>query len=485
MVALSAATLGELPRAIARPAYDRRKVVAGIAHLSVGNFHRAHQAAYVESCLADPGHAGWGICGIGVLDGEGERAKALGFRRQDGLYGLSLFPARAEPSSRVIGAMVDYLHAPDDPAAVVARLADPTIRIVSMTITEGGYNLDEATGRFRLDAPGVVHDLANPQAPKTVFGLVASALERRRAEGRPAFTVLSCDNLRHNGEAIREAVLAFAGARDAGLAGWIERNVTFPNGMVDRITPAVGPADAARLNRLTGFEDRVPVFAEDFAQWVLEDRFCSGRPALETAGVQFTDDVAGYEQVKLRMLNASHSMLAYPGLLGGYGVVHEAMADPRLHGLLRAFLDRDVIPLLTPPAGMSLAGYRDKVLERFSNPAINDQLARIAADGATKIPVFLADTIGACLRSGGDHRRLAFLLAAFTRHLEGTPQEPRLTPADLASVHDADPTAPLRLSTFDGLGLADAPAFVSSYVGFRRRIADGAGLNTLAELACG
>lgn len=490
MVALNEATLANLPERIERPSYDRRAITPGIAHFSVGNFHRAHQAVYLDRCLALPGQEGWGICGIGIVDSEPERAKAGSFARQDGLYTLSRFPPRGEPASTVIGSIVEYLFAPADPAAVLTRLGDPAIRIVSMTITEGGYNIDETTGRFRLDVPDVAHDLANPEAPRTVFGFITAALARRRAHGVPPFTVLSCDNLRHNGDVVRHAVLSFAGARDPGLAGWIDANVTFPNCMVDRITPAVTPGDVRRLNDLTGVDDEMPVFAEDFIQWVVEDRFCDDRPRLEAAGVQFTGDVRAYEQIKLRMLNASHIMLSYPGLLGGYRLVHEAMADRRILGMLRAFLDRDVIPLLDPPSGMELGRYRDSVFERFSNPAIHDQLLRLTSDSGSKIPVFLGDTIRACLDRGSDHRRLAFVLAAFTRYLAGVddkgvgfvPQEPHLTAADLALVNDPDPAAPLRIKALQGLGLEASRAFVGSFTRYRAMISRKGTLGTLEAL---
>jgi mannitol-1-phosphate/altronate dehydrogenase len=489
MVALRAASLADLPERVRRPGYDRSRVQAGIAHLGVGNFHRAHQAVYLDRCLALPGQGGWGICGVGVIDSAAERAKAEALTRQDGLYTLTLFPPQAEPTSHVVGSIVEYLFAPADPAAVLAKLADPKVRIVSMTITEGGYNIDETTGEFQLDAPDVAHDLAHPHTPRTVFGFLAAALARRRAAGLQPFTVLSCDNLRHNGDVARQAVLAFAAAQGPALAEWIAANVTFPNGMVDGITPAVTPADIARLNALTGIEDEAPVFAEGFVQWVLEDRFGAGRPALEQVGVQFTSDVDAFEQVKLRILNASHSVLAYPGLLGGYRLVHEAMADPRILRYLRTFLDRDVIPLLTAPPGMTLEGYRDLVLTRFSNPAIHDQLIRITSDGASKIPVFLGDTIRACLERGAGHERLAFLLAAFARYLRGAddsgrrfePQEPHLGAEDRALAAAADPVAVLRISAFKGLGLERSPAFIASFERCSARIAEQGTLATLAQ----
>lgn len=487
---LRATSLASLPERIRRPAYDRNRVKAGIVHFSVGNFHRAHQAVYLDRCLALPGHEGWGICGVGLIDNQAERAKARALADQDGLYTLTLFPARGEPSTSVVGALVDYLFAPVDPAAVLVRLRDPTIRIVSLTITEGGYNLDEASGEFRLDAPDIMRDLVHPEAPRTAFGFIVSALAHRRADGSGPFTVLSCDNLRHNGDVLRKGVLAFAAARDSTLADWIAANATFPNCMVDRITPAITSADEAGLNARTGIADRVPVFAEDFIQWVVEDRFCAGRPALEQVGVQFTDDVAAYEQVKLRMLNATHSMLSYPGLLAGYRLVHEAVADPCILAYLRAFLDRDVIPLLNAPPGMALAAYRDHVLERFANPAVADQLLRITSDGATKIPVFLGATLQSLLAGGGDHRRLAFLLAAFVRYLAGVddrgaafaPHEPHLTAADRALASDPDLGAGVRISTFKGMELERSRGFVDSVARYRAHIAEQGTLATLAAI---
>ena len=360
-----------------------------------------------------------------------------------------------------------------------------------MTITEGGYNFDEGTGQFRLDTPDVAHDLTNPSNPHSVFGLIVAALARRRDSGRAPFTVLSCDNLRHNGEVARRAVLAFAEARDPALARWIDTNVTFPSCMVDRITPAVTAADVQRLNDLTGVEDAVPVFGEDFIQWVVEDRFCAGRPDLEAAGVQLTNDVGAYEQIKLRMLNSSHIMMSYPGQLGGYRFVHEAMADPRIPALLRTFLDRDVIPMLEAPPGMTFESYRDTVIERFANPAINDQLSRLTSDSGSKIPAFLFDTIRASLDPARDHRRLAFMLAAFARYLGGVddkgrafvPLEPHLTAEDLALAHDFDPLAPLRISTLKPLALDRSGPFAESFARFRKMIADKGVLELLAAVS--
>ncbi len=476
------ATLSSLPASVQRPAYDRSAVTAGIAHLSVGNFHRAHQAVYIDKVLALPGQQAWGILGIGLMDVESERAKAAALQGQKGLYTLVAYPPEGTPEVAVIGSIVEYLHAPADPEAVLRRLADPAIRIVTLTVTEGGYNIDE-TGRFKLDDPAVAADLAGGP-PATAFGVMTEALRRRRDAGTPPFTVLSCDNLRHNGGVVKTALLSFARAKDPALAAWIEAEVTFPSCMVDRITPAVGPADRARLNAETGIDDAAPIFAEDFIQWVVEDRFCNGRPALEKVGVEFTDAVDAYEQVKLRMLNASHSMMTFPGILLGHRIVHLAMKDPSVDALLDQFLSRDAGPLLDAPPSMSVGQYKDMLLSRYRNPAIGDQLLRIASDGASKLPQFIQDTARAVVERGGDHRRIAFLLACFTEYLRGVDDkgesfpvvEPMVSAADMALAQEPDLGRGLGLGAFKGWGVQENAAFVADYAAYRASIrATGAG----------
>ena len=485
---IDSTNLSAVPSGIAKPSYDRSKVKAGIAHLSVGNFHRAHQAVYLDHCLALGGQDEWGILGIGLMDVESERAKAKALQGQKGLYSLTDYPPEGQPSISIIGSIVEYLHAPDDSEAVLKRLSDPAIKIVTLTVTEGGYNTDEK-GRFKLEEPAVARDLKS-DAPSTSFGYMTEALRRRRDAGVTPFTVLSCDNLRHNGHVVKTALLAFAQAKDPTLAEWIEANVAFPSCMVDRITPAVSPADAARLNTASGLEDAAPIFAEDFIQWVIEDNFCNGRPALEKVGVQFTGDVDPYEQVKLRMLNASHSMLAFPGILIGHRIVHLAMKDPNVSELLDQFLSEDAGPLLNAPPGMSTGDYGEMLLKRYRNPAIGDQLLRIASDGASKLPVFVQDTAKTLIKGGQDHRRIAFLLASFTEYLKGKDDkgesfpvvEPNVTEADFALVKDSDPKKGLGLSVFKGWGLEGSPAFADDFARYRESIQrDGAGA-TLADL---
>lgn len=470
--------LESLPAGISAPGYDPSAIRTGIVHFGVGNFFRAHEAFYVDRCLGLPGQQGWGIAGVGLTGGARSERKAETFRAQDCLYSLTEAAPDGARAVRVIGALRAYLLAPSDPHAVLDLLADPAIRIVSMTITEGGYNIDETTGRFRLDTPAVQADLAGDAPPATIFGFVVEALARRRAAGAGPFTVLSCDNLRHNGDVARTAFLGYARARDAGLAEWIERHVTFPNAMVDRITPSVDAAIAAELNATSGLDDALPLVAEDFTQWVVEDAFCAGRPALEQAGVQFVDDVTGYEQVKVRMLNASHILLAFPGILLGYRHVDEALRDPDLERFVNAYLERDVIPRLTAPEGLDPQEYRRSVLSRFSNPAMADQLLRVGGDGSSKVQVYWTETVRRTLADGGDLSRIAFGMAAYLEMLRGkdesgaayTPFEPTLDPARIALAGADDLAAGLALPAFDGWRDVQTPALTQAIVAARHAI---------------
>ncbi|WP_429557371.1 mannitol dehydrogenase family protein [Paraburkholderia youngii] len=276
---------------MAVPAYDRNRLTAGIAHIGVGNFHRVHQALYVDRCLHLPGHEAWAICGIGLGSSTSALAKVRALHAQDCLYTVTEFDSDGSASTRVIGAMIDYLHASADPEAVLRELAGPAIRIVSLTITEGGYNFDEATGEFKFHEPDVAHDLAGAP-PRTAFGFIVEALRRRREANVPAFTVMSCDNLRQSGNTVRRAVLSFAQAVDPGLADWIADNATFPNGMVDRIAPQVTPEVRAKVAIMSGIDDATPVVEETFTQWVIEDRFSNGRPAFDAVGVEVKSDVS-------------------------------------------------------------------------------------------------------------------------------------------------------------------------------------------------
>ncbi|ATJ91287.1 NADH-ubiquinone oxidoreductase subunit 6 [Acetobacter senegalensis] len=488
MTPLSNATLKQLPPQVLTPAYDRQKTTPGIAHLAVGNFHRAHQAMYVDRVLARPGQQDWAIVGIGLRDNERETRRAAIMAEQNGLYTLTEFATDGGHTTRVLGAITEYVQAAKDRAGAIRRLADPAIKIVSLTITEGGYYVD-ADGRFMLDDPAIAADLKR-NVPETAFGLVTEALRLRRDSGVGPFTVLTCDNLRDNGVVARTAFCSYAKARDAALGEWVAENVTFPSTMVDRITPSVSSADVTRLDELSGVADKMPLFAEDFTQWVVEDNFCAGRPELEAVGVEFTNDVGPYEQVKLRMLNASHSMLALPGLLMDYQTVPDAMGDTSLVTLLEQFLAQDASPFITPPKGVSLEGYAHQVLHRFRNPAVGDQLLRIASDSASKLPVFLTDTVKGVLGANKDHRRLAFGVACFLEYLRGeteshksyTLSEPGLPDAAKALALEDDLAAGLRMPVFAGWGLDAYPAFTKDVVALRTSMREHGVRHTLKNL---
>ncbi|WP_313477163.1 mannitol dehydrogenase family protein [Stutzerimonas kunmingensis] len=415
---LNEANLPQLPGPIARPDYRLAEVTTGIAHIGVGGFHRAHQAAYTDALMNTGEGLEWGICGIGTR--AEERAMRDALTAQDYLYTLVELDDRPDTEVRVIGSIRDMLLVGEDGSeAVVARLADPAIRIVSLTITEGGYCMDDSTGEFNAKLPHIQHDLENPRTPISVFGLLCAALAKRRGQGLPAFTVMSCDNLPHNGDVTRKATLAFAGLVDADLAGWIERNVSFPNAMVDRITPMTSAAHRQDLERQHGLDDAWPVVCEPFVQWVLEDRFVAGRPAWEKVGVQFTDDVSPYEEMKIKLLNGSHLALTYLGFLRGYRFVHETMADPLFVEYIRRYMDEDVTPQLAPVPGIDLARYKQTLIERFSNRAIADQLERVCSDGSSKFPKFTVPTIDRLIADNAALDRAALVVAAWALYLRG------------------------------------------------------------------
>ncbi len=391
MTVVTAATLSQLGAGVSVPRYDRREVSTGIVHIGVGNFHRSHQAMYLDTLMNSGVALDWGICGIGLQPSNRRIRDVLA--AQDGLYTLVLRHGDGIWDARVIGSITGFLFAPDDPEAAIEKIAAPATRIVSLTITEGGYNLDDVTGEFKGSDESVVADLRPGAVPRTVFGIVTEALVRRRERGIPAFTILSCDNIPGNGHVSQRAFTAFARLRDPGLAGWMARHVRFPNCMVDRITPVTTDADRAELSRRFGVDDQWPVLCEPFTQWVLEDDFADGLLLLEDAGVQIVPDVEPYELMKLRLLNASHQALCYPGRLVGYRLVHEVTGDPLFAGFLLDYMTQEAIPTLRPVPGIDLGQYAHQLIERFSNPEVGDTLARLATDGSDRMPKFLLPVI--------------------------------------------------------------------------------------------
>ena len=418
MTTLKASTLPQVGERIPVPGYDRGALTTGIVHFGVGAFHRAHQAMYLDRMLNAGQALDWAIAGVGLLPGD--RAIASALTAQDGLYTLIEKPPAGDWNPRVIGSIVEVLFGPDDPEAVLARLTDERTRIVSLTVTEGGYNISDVTGEFDESNPAVRADAAPGAVPGTWFGYVVEALARRRAAGTPPFTVMSCDNVQGNGAVTRKALVAFARLRDPELADWVDGAVTFPNSMVDRITPATTDADRDAVTERYGVEDAAPVLCEDFEQWVLEDSFPSGRPTLEAAGVQVVSDVEPYELMKLRLLNAGHQALGYSAYLSGYRLVHEAAQDPLFAGFLLDYMRTEGIPSLHPVPGVDLTAYTDKLIERFSNAQVRDTLARLCAFSSDRIPKWLVPVVNHNLRTGGPITRSAATIACWARYAEGT-----------------------------------------------------------------
>jgi mannitol 2-dehydrogenase len=421
MTPLNATTLSSLGDAVSVPGYDRTALRAGIVHVGVGGFHRAHQAMYLDRLMNQGKALDWAICGVGVLPADRRMKDAL--RAQDCLYTLVLKHPDGTLEPQVIGSIVDYLLAPDDPDAVVEKMADEATRIVSLTVTEGGYNFNAVTGEFEATNPDVAADLQPGATPRTTFGLIIEALARRRERGLAPFTVLSCDNIQGNGDAARRSFSSFARLRDPELGEWVTRNVAFPNCMVDRITPVTTDDDRAEIARRFGVEDQWPVVCEPFTQWVLEDRFGLGRPPLEDAGVQLVDDVEPYELMKLRLLNASHQALCYFGYLAGYRLVHEVCQDPLFANFLLTYMDREATPTLAPVPGIDLEQYKPNLIARFSNGYVRDTVARLCAESSDRIPKWLLPVIRHNLAHGGEITRSAAVVASWARYAEGVDEQ--------------------------------------------------------------
>ncbi|KDN16446.1 mannitol dehydrogenase family protein [Amycolatopsis rifamycinica] len=425
---LSDRTLPRHAPQVAAPTYDRSRVRTGIVHFGVGGFHRAHQAWYLDRLMNRGQALEWGVCGAGVLPADRRMRDVLS--AQDGLYTLVVKHPDGTREPRIIGSLVEYRYAPDDPEAVVEKLAHPSTRIVSLTITEGGYNLDGSTGRFDEDNAAVRADLVPGAAPGTVFGLVTEALARRHSRGVPPFTVMSCDNIPGNGNVARQAFGAFAALRDPELGEWVGREVRFPNSMVDRITPVTTDDDRAEVARRYGIDDRWPVVCEPFSQWVLEDSFGCGRPAWEEVGVQLVGDVGPYELMKLRLLNAGHQALCYFGYLAGYRFVDDVCREPVFAGFLLRFMEREAAPTLRPVPGVDLGRYERQLIERFANPHVRDTLARLCADTSDRIPKFVLPIVRDNLATGGEVGRAAAVVAAWARYADGVDEQGEPIPVE-------------------------------------------------------
>lgn len=402
---LSEATLGRLPQGVTAPGFDRAKVSAGIVHLGVGAFHRCHQAVYVDDCLG-AGETGWGIVGASLRSTDTRDA----LQPQDGLYTVAIRSGEGE-QLRVVGSILSMLVAPENPSALLDALANPNVRIVTLTVTEKAY-LRAADGGLDAKHPDIVHDLANPAAPKTVHGFLIEALARRKAAGTAPFTLLCCDNLPANGVTLKRVLLDFARLRDADLARHLDNDVSFPSSMVDRIVPATTDADRGRIADELVMSDAWPVMTEPFSQWVVEDQFPSGRPDWERFGVTMVKDVTPFEDMKLRLLNGSHSSIAYLGLLLGHATVDASFADPQIRRFVEG-LWREAIPTLPKDSGLDPQDYIQRLAERFANPALAHQTKQIANDGSQKLPQRIVASALSRLHAGSKADYLSLTLAAW------------------------------------------------------------------------
>jgi mannitol 2-dehydrogenase len=473
---------------LAVPSYDRSAASVGIVHFGFGNFHRSHEAMYIDRLMQHGSGLEWGICGVGVMPRDGAMRDVMA--SQDCLFTLVERHADGSVEPRVIGSVIEYLFAPDDPEAVFGRLVDPAVRIVSLTVTEGGYLKNPATGEFDASDEAVVHDLRNPASPRTVFAYIVEGLRRRRAAGIPPFTVLSCDNLQGNGDVALQSVSEFARLVDEGLADWIRSEVPFPNCMVDRITPATTEDDRGVLAQEFGLDDRWPVPAEPFTQWIVEDRFPLGRPALETVGVQFVEDVRPYELMKLRLLNASHQALAYFGAPLGYVLVDETMRDDRIREYLQRYMSDEAAPTLGDLPGIDLDAYMATLIERFANPGVKDTLVRLATDGSNRMATFTLPAVRENLAAGRPVRLGAAMCAAWAEYwaligrgqISGSevPQDVHASALAAAALDD-DQAAFIEQRTLWG-DLADDTRFREAFLEARRSLEERGVHETLDAL---
>ena len=459
---LSARSLSALPASVICPTYDRDHAAIGIVHLGVGAFHRAHQAAIIEECLAR-GEKGWAIAGASLRSAETRDALAP----QDNLYTLSVRSAAGE-ALRIIGAIRESHVGPENPAALLARMAARDTKIVSLTVTEKGYCHDPATGTLNEAHPDILHDLSHPDQPRSAIGYLAKALRLRRKAGLQPFTILCCDNLPANGRTVKRVIDRFATLLDKDFGHWVAGEVACPASMVDRIVPATTDEDRARISAALGQEDRWPVVTEPFLQWVVEDVFPAGRPDFALSGVEMVSDVTPFEHMKLRLLNGSHSTIAYLGYLAGYETVAETIGDPAFARLIRAMMDEEITPTLHMPPGTDLTGYKDALIERFRNPALRHRTWQIAMDGSQKLPQRLLGTIRDRLAFGAPITRLALGVAGWMRYVSGTdekgapidlrdPMAARLSDIAKAAGPDANRLAPALMAVTEIFG-TDLPA---------------------------
>ena len=473
-IQLCNATLSDLPEGVLRPDYDRAALTPGIVHIGLGNFHRGHQAWYLHRLMQQGKALDWAIIGAGVRPfDEAQRQKLAA---QDYLTTL----IELDPSGRsaeVVGSMIGYVPVEEGHGPLIAQMLDPAIRIVGLTVTEGGYYLDPATKRFDPGHPDIQHDISHLRAPRTAFGAIVSALRQRREAGTGPFTCQSCDNLPGNGTIMAEVIVTLARLADPDLGDWIEANVSFPNSMVDCIVPATGPRELALVEEL-GIDDKVPVTHENFRQWVIEDRFCAGRPPWDEVGATITDEVHDYEAMKLRILNGGHQIIAAPAEILSIDTIEQTMANPLIKGLFRKAALEEIAPHIHAVPGMTPQAYVDLIDRRFSNPAIVDTVRRVAFDGSNRHTGAVVPVIHEAVKAGTPVRCLALSQALWARMCEGTREDGSvIEPNDpvwgnlqaAARAAKADPQAWLEQRHFYG-ALADDPVFAPAFADWLRLI---------------
>ena len=416
---LSNATLPDLPDGVKRPEYDRSALTPGIVHIGLGNFHRGHQAWYLHRLMQQGLALDWAIIGAGVRPNDEAQRKRLA--AQDYLTTLiELDPAGR--SAEVTGSMIGYVPVEEGNGSLIAQMADPAIRIVALTVTEGGYYIDPATKGFDAGHADIQHDAANPERPRTAFGAMIAALKQRREKGIGPFTGQSCDNLQGNGTILRQTVVSLARLSDPDLADWIDANCTFPNSMVDCIVPATGPQELALVKEF-GIDDAAPVTHENYRQWVIEDDFCAGRPEWDKAGATFSDDVHAYEAMKIRILNGGHQVISNPGEILSVEFISGCMSNPLIGAFFRKVAGEEIVPQVEPVPGMTPQAYVELIDRRFSNPEIVDTVRRVAFDGSSRHTGFILPVLRDALEAGSPIEGLALTEALWARMCEGTRED--------------------------------------------------------------
>lgn len=466
---LSSKTLEHLPVTVSEPKYNRNNVGVGIVHLGIGAFHRAHQAFYTEAVLNEMG-GDWGIIGCSLRSTK-VRDQLL---PQDGLYTL-VERSSNEEKLQVIGAVQKVLVGPEDPAGLVATLAQAQIKIVSLTITEKGYCHDPATGNLNLNNPDIIHDLENLQTPRSAVGFLVAALQKRQQAGSESFTALSCDNLPNNGEVLEKVVLQFAQQVAPELSAWIKANTTFPCTMIDRIVPATTDADLEQVEKQLGLRDEGAVIAEPFTQWVIEDRFANGRPEWEQVGAQLVDSVHEYEKIKLRLLNGAHSTLAYAGYLSGFDFISEVMAEPAFVNMIKLYMEREAGETLEVPEGFDINFYQEQLRDRFRNKALKHRTWQIAMDGSQKLPQRLLHSLRDQLEGQGHIEIICLGVAAWIRYVTGVDEQGNSIEVsdplagqlrDICAQHQGDPDATVKaiisVKEVFGSDLCNQDAFIAT-----------------------